>query len=101
MVQLSEMEKQGVDLPFYPELEESEDFFDDDLTAAVESLPDLYKSVIILADVEGLSYKEISGLIGCPIGTVMSRLCRGRRLLRRKLHNYAIQYGYAEGKIRV
>lgn len=97
MVRLSEMEDQGLELASNPEYDDeiSGELFDDDVTAAVESLPDSYRFVVMLADVEGLSYKEIADLIGCPIGTVMSRLCRGRRLLKRKLRNYALQYGYA------
>ncbi len=97
MIRLSDMEEQGIDLASNSEFdgEVSGEIFDDNVTAAVESLPDSYKSVIILADVEGLSYREIADLVGCPIGTVMSRLCRGRRLLKKKLRNYALQYGYA------
>ena len=49
--------------------------------------------VIVLADIEGFSYKEISEMVGCPIGTVMSRLHRGRQLLQRELLDYAIQAG--------
>jgi RNA polymerase sigma-70 factor (ECF subfamily) len=97
LVHLTEMEEQGIDLLVEPESEKevNGELFDDDVTAAVESLPDSYRTVIILADVEGLSYKEIADLIECPIGTVMSRLCRGRRILKRKLRNYALHYGYA------
>lgn len=97
MVCLSEIEEQGLNLSFDAKFDDriSGEVFDDDIAAAVESLPDSYKSVVILADIEGLSYREISDLVGCPIGTVMSRLCRGRRLLKKKLHNYALQYGYA------
>ncbi|MBM3212111.1 sigma-70 family RNA polymerase sigma factor [Candidatus Poribacteria bacterium] len=94
-VHISEMEEQSMDISIEAKDELDGELFDDDITAALESLPDSYKIVVILADVEGLSYKEISDLVGCPIGTVMSRLCRGRRILRKKLRNYAVQYGYA------
>ena len=47
-----------------------------------------------LGDLEDFSYKEIADIVGCPLGTVMSRLYRGRRLLRKKLHDYAVNRGY-------
>ena len=50
-------------------------------------------NVVMLADLKGLSYKEIADEVGCPLGTVMSRLFRGRRLLRRSLKDYAIEMG--------
>lgn len=55
------------------------------LRAAIESLPIRYKEVIILRDIEGFSYHQISTIIQCPAGTVMSRLGRGREKLRRLL----------------
>ncbi len=55
---------------------------------ALESLPDHFRSVVILADLQGFSYKEIADILGIPVGTVMSRLFRGRRLLQRKLWDY-------------
>ncbi len=55
---------------------------------ALESLPDHFRSVVILADLQGFSYKEIADILGIPLGTVMSRLFRGRRLLQRKLWDY-------------
>lgn len=53
--------------------------------AAIESLPPLYREVILLRDLEGLSYQEIAHLLECPLGTVMSRLARARSKLRRAL----------------
>ena len=96
MVHLSEMEERGMDLSVEHDPEDwvFGELFDDDLSAAIDSLPGIYRTVVLLADVEGLSYKEISGIVGCPIGTVMSRLCRGRRLLKRRLRSYAVRYGY-------
>ncbi|NMH77800.1 sigma-70 family RNA polymerase sigma factor [Pseudonocardia xinjiangensis] len=58
---------------------------DDDLKAALTSLPLPYLRVVLLADVEGYSYKEIAAIAGIPIGTVMSRLHRGRQALRQTL----------------
>jgi RNA polymerase sigma-70 factor (ECF subfamily) len=55
---------------------------------ALESLPEYFRSVVILADLQGFSYKEIADILGIPVGTVMSRLFRGRRLLQRKLWDY-------------
>jgi RNA polymerase sigma-70 factor, ECF subfamily len=52
---------------------------------AVEALPERFREVVVLRCVEGFSYQEISSILGCPTGTVMSRLARGRALLRRSL----------------
>lgn len=60
---------------------------------ALESLPEEYRLAVTLADVEGFSYKEIAAILDVPIGTVMSRLHRGRRILRGKLADYAAEYG--------
>lgn len=60
---------------------------------ALDSLPEEYRLAVTLADVEGFSYKEIAAILGIPIGTVMSRLHRGRRILRSKLADYAAEYG--------
>ncbi|MDR5710277.1 MAG: sigma-70 family RNA polymerase sigma factor [Armatimonadota bacterium] len=55
---------------------------------ALENLPEHFRSVVILADLQGFSYKEIADILGIPVGTVMSRLFRGRRLLQKKLWDY-------------
>ncbi len=55
------------------------------LVSALDELPEEYASVVVLADVEELSYREISEAMGCPMGTVMSRLHRARRMLRTRL----------------
>lgn len=62
---------------------------DEDMLAALAQLPEHHQEVIILSDVEELSYKEIADLLSIPIGTVMSRLHRGRGLLRRQLSRRA------------
>jgi RNA polymerase sigma-70 factor (ECF subfamily) len=67
---------------------------DDDLMNALNSLQDDYKTVVILCDLEGLSYEEISEFLDCPIGTVRSRLHRGRKILQKKLTDYARSRGY-------
>ena len=67
---------------------------DDDLVNALNSLQDDFKTVVILCDLEGLSYEEIAEFVQCPIGTVRSRLHRGRKLLQQKLLEYAKERGY-------
>jgi len=74
-----------------PEAHAFTKFFKKDLNRALEDLPDDFKVVVVLADLEGFSYKEIAEMIECPMGTVMSRLHRGRRLLQRELVDYAIE----------
>lgn len=68
---------------------------DDDLIIALNSLQDDYKTVVILCDLEGLSYEEIAEFLEVPIGTVRSRLHRGRKILEKKLRDYAKERGYA------
>lgn len=67
---------------------------DDELMMALNSLQDDYKTVVILCDLEGLSYEEIAEFLECPIGTVRSRLHRGRKILQKKLTDYAKSRGY-------
>jgi RNA polymerase sigma-70 factor (ECF subfamily) len=70
------------------------DSLGDEVTAALGELPDEYRVVVVLADIEGLKYKDIAAALDCPIGTVMSRLFRARRLLEQRLSPYAAQdYG--------
>ena len=64
-------------------------FTDDDVKAALEALPEAFRMAVLLADVEGFSYKEISEITDVPIGTVMSRIHRGRRALQKALHDVA------------
>jgi RNA polymerase sigma-70 factor (ECF subfamily) len=67
---------------------------DDDVAAAIAELPDDFRTVVILCDIEGLTYEEIAEFVDCPLGTVRSRLHRGRRLLRARLAGYARKRGY-------
>jgi RNA polymerase sigma-70 factor (ECF subfamily) len=64
-------------------------FTESDVKGAVESLPEPFRLAVVLADVEGFSYKEIAEILEVPIGTVMSRLHRGRRALEKALHTFA------------
>lgn len=68
-------------------------FTDDQVKLAIEDLPDTFRIVVLLSDVEGFSYKEIADITGVPIGTVMSRLHRGRKLLQKALHHYSKSRG--------
>jgi RNA polymerase sigma-70 factor, ECF subfamily len=69
----------------------------DEVTKALQSLPDDFRTVVILCDIEGLTYEEIAEFVECPIGTVRSRLHRGRKLLQAKLFEYAKQQGMIKG----
>ena len=67
----------------------SDEIFGDEIAGSIESLKDSFRNIIILSDVEGRTYEEIANIVGCPIGTVRSRLHRGRKQLRKKLFKYA------------
>ncbi|REJ77434.1 MAG: hypothetical protein DWQ47_13715 [Acidobacteria bacterium] len=69
---------------------------DEDVIEAVKKVPSIFREVILLCDVEDFSYKEISSMLEIPMGTVMSRLHRGRRLLRGELAVLAREYGIVE-----
>lgn len=68
---------------------------DSDVKEALQSIPEDFRLAVYLADVEGFSYQEIADIMKTPVGTVMSRLHRGRRLLRERLVDYARERGYA------
>jgi RNA polymerase sigma-70 factor, ECF subfamily len=68
-------------------------FTDDVVKTALEELPEAFRMAVLLADVEGFSYKEISEITDVPIGTVMSRIHRGRRALQKTLHDTAAARG--------
>jgi RNA polymerase sigma-70 factor (ECF subfamily) len=65
------------------------DLLDDEVKVAVESLPEDFRQAVIMADLEDMSYKDIADRMNCPLGTVMSRLFRGRKMLRDRLYDYA------------
>ncbi len=73
------------------------DFFTDaEVKEAVEALPEQFRLAVILADVEGFAYKEIAEILDIPIGTVMSRLHRGRKALQKRLYGFAVSRGLAD-----
>ncbi len=66
---------------------------DEEIIAALDGVPHDFRAAVLLIDVEEFSYKEAAGILNVPIGTVMSRLSRGRRVLREKLARLADSYG--------
>ena len=70
---------------------------DEDVQRALEALPEGFRMAVLLADVEGFSYKEIAEILDVPIGTVMSRLHRGRRALEKGLYDVAKERGLIDG----
>lgn len=81
-----------------PEQQLFSKIFDDDVKKAIEELPDDFKMVIVLSFLEGFSYQEIADITDLQLGTVKSRLHRGRKLLQKKLFDYAIKNGYIKDK---
>lgn len=71
-------------------------FSEAEVVSAVESLQENYRAAVLLADVEGFAYKEIAEMLDIPIGTVMSRLHRGRKALERELYDFAVERGLAD-----
>lgn len=90
--------------PVWPQLKDEDPsaFFDrivdDEVVAAIEDLDDEFRVTLVLADVDGLSYEEISEQLGIPVGTVKSRLYRARRRLQNELYDYARSMGYLSGE---
>jgi RNA polymerase sigma-70 factor (ECF subfamily) len=68
-------------------------FTDTEVKEALESLPEQFRMAVLMADVEGFSYKEIAEILEIPIGTVMSRLHRGRKALQKALFNFGMERG--------
>jgi RNA polymerase sigma-70 factor (ECF subfamily) len=77
-----------------PEAEVLERLTTANITDAIDNLPEEFRQVVTLADVEGFSYREIADVLQIPVGTVMSRLFRARRRLRKTLYDVAIESGY-------
>jgi RNA polymerase sigma-70 factor (ECF subfamily) len=76
-----------------PESQALRPLLEAEITQALDELPTEFRLAVVLSDIEELSYKEISDVMGCPIGTVMSRLHRGRRMLKSRLYEHARALG--------
>ena len=76
-----------------PESDLADRFLSDEVLKALEKVPVDFRLVVVLSDIYGYSYKEIARRVDIPIGTVMSRLFRGRRLLQDQLYDYAVKEG--------
>lgn len=77
------------------------DVLDDEISDALSKLPDDYRTIVFLSDVEGYTYEEIADFIDCPIGTVRSRLHRARKVLYSMLYEYAMDKGLVSKSARV
>ena len=93
--QLAEAQSHTSDLGKSAEVEALDNLPDSDIKRALQEIPEEFRIAVYLADVEGFSYKEIAEIVEVPAGTVMSRLHRGRKLLREKLAYYAKELGYS------
>ena len=71
-------------------------FTDDEVKKAIEELPEMFRLPVLLSDVDGFSYKEIAEMLDVPIGTVMSRLHRGRKTMHKLLYVYAKERGLVD-----
>jgi len=80
-----------------PEGEFFDSIVDEVVLQRIQDLPEEYRTAVILSDLEGLSYQEIAEMTEVPVGTVKSRLFRGRRLLQVSLYDYAVSMGYIKG----
>jgi RNA polymerase sigma-70 factor (ECF subfamily) len=76
-----------------PESQALRPMLEAEIRQSLDDLPEEFRLAVVLADVEELSYREIADIMGCPIGTVMSRLHRGRRLLKSRLYEHARAMG--------
>ena len=91
------LETPGEEAPPAFDLSDLEDylgrFVGDEVKHAVDGLPEIFRTAIALRDMEGFSYQEIADMLEIPIGTVMSRLFRGRKMLQQLLFSYAVEQG--------
>jgi RNA polymerase sigma factor (sigma-70 family) len=71
-----------------------DDLFEDEIARCLESLPGIYRSLVLLSDLEEFRYAEIARMVSCPVGTVRSRLHTSRRVLQKKLLSYVRANGY-------
>jgi RNA polymerase sigma-70 factor (ECF subfamily) len=81
-----------------PEGQFYDSFIDEEVTRAIDALPEDYRTAVVLSDIQGLRYAEIAEILGIPEGTVKSRLFRGRKILQKKLVDYAVEMGYVKAR---
>ncbi len=79
-----------------PEGEFFRELIDDTILEAIDELPEDFRECVVLSDLQGLPYQEIADILDVPLGTVKSRLFRGRRILQEKLYDYAVEFGYVK-----
>lgn len=84
-----------------PQREFFTSFVEEEVLHAIDSLPVSFREAVVLSDMEGLAYPEVAQVLGVPIGTVKSRLFRGRRLLQRALYEFALEMGYVRAGSRI
>lgn len=80
------------------EMDAFNNLLDDEISTAITSLPEDFRTVIILSDIEGFTYEEIADFVDIPVGTVRSRLHRARKMLYAQLYDYAKEKGFVEKK---
>ena len=73
-------------------------FIDEEVMREIDRLPEDYRTAVVLSDIHGLRYAEIAQILGIPEGTVKSRLFRGRRILQKRLVDYAVEMGYVKAR---
>ncbi len=78
-----------------PTLKMFRELIDDDISNALDDIPEDFRTVVLLCDVEDFTYEEIANMLDVPIGTIRSRLHRGRNLLKAQLLDYAQKRGYS------
>jgi len=88
----------SLDLEENPEKKFFSKIFDDDVKKAIDNLPDDFRVVVVLSFLDGFSYQEIADITDLQLGTVKSRLHRGRKLLQKELYDYAIKNGFIKEK---
>ncbi len=79
-----------------PEKEFFDSFVDEEVMVQIDRLPDPFREAVVLSDLEGMAYTRVSEVLGVPVGTVKSRIFRGRRLLQEALYEYALEMGYVQ-----
>lgn len=89
-------EKLAETIAFEPQIPQK--ITDEDVIKALSNMPENFRQAVVLSDIEEFSYKEIASILSLPMGTVMSRISRGRKILRMELADYARNYGFGENQ---